>query len=78
MRDGEIRIGGTALDSPSAREIARQGKRLRGPERIETGWWDGREVRRDYFQTRAEDGAKLWVYRERRAPQHWYVHGLFG
>jgi protein ImuB len=60
------------------REITRQGKRLRGPERIETGWWDGREVRRDYFQTRAEDGVKLWVYRERRAPQHWYVHGLFG
>jgi protein ImuB len=60
------------------REIVRQGKRLRGPERIETGWWDGREVTRDYFETRAEDGARLWVYRERRAPQHWYVHGLFG
>ena len=60
------------------REIVRQGKRLRGPERIETGWWDGREVTRDYFETRADDGARLWVYRERRAPQHWYVHGLFG
>ncbi len=60
------------------REIARQGKRLRGPERIETGWWDGREVTRDYFETHTEEGARLWVYRERRAPQQWYVHGLFG
>ena len=60
------------------REIARQAKRLRGPERIETGWWDGREVMRDYFETRAEDGLRLWVYRERRAPHRWYVHGLFG
>ncbi len=60
------------------RAIARQGKKLRGPERIETGWWDGREVMRDYFETRAEDGVRLWVYRERRTPQRWYVHGLFG
>ena len=33
---------------------------------------------RDYFETRAEDGVRLWVYRERRTPQRWYVHGLFG
>ncbi|HKE44115.1 MAG TPA: DNA polymerase Y family protein [Steroidobacteraceae bacterium] len=58
--------------------IRQQGKRLRGPERIETGWWDGNEVTRDYFDVRAADGARLWVYRERRAPHDWYVHGIFG
>jgi protein ImuB len=51
---------------------------LRGPERIETGWWDGREVKRDYFVARDAHGVRLWIYRDRRAPQNWYVHGLFG
>jgi len=51
---------------------------LRGPERIETGWWDGREVTRDYFVARDAHGVRLWIYRDRRAPKNWYVHGLFG
>jgi protein ImuB len=51
---------------------------LLGPERIETGWWDGREVKRDYFVARDARGVRLWVYRDRGAPQNWYVHGLFG
>ena len=51
---------------------------LCGPERIETGWWDGREVTRDYFVARDAHGVRLWVYRDRCAPQNWYVHGLFG
>jgi protein ImuB len=51
---------------------------LSGPERIETGWWDGREVTRDYFVARDGHGVRLWIYRERRAPHGWYLHGLFG
>jgi protein ImuB len=51
---------------------------LRGPERIETGWWDGHEVTRDYFVARDAQGVRLWIYRDRRAPKNWYVHGLFG
>jgi protein ImuB len=44
-----------------------------GPERIECGWWDGDEARRDYFVARLE--ASLgWVYRENG---EWYLHGLF-
>lgn len=51
---------------------------LAGPERIETGWWDGRDVARDYYVTRSRVGLVLWIYRERQAPRGWYVHGLFG
>ncbi len=51
---------------------------LSGPERIETGWWDGHEVTRDYFVARDARGVRLWIYRERRPPHGWYVHGLFG
>jgi protein ImuB len=46
---------------------------LAGPERIECGWWDGDEAKRDYFIAR--DAASLvWVYRE---AGEWYLHGLF-
>ncbi len=49
-----------------------------GPERIETGWWDGHDISRDYYQARAANGALLWVYRDRRPPRGWYLHGFFG
>lgn len=49
-----------------------------GPERIETGWWDGRDVRRDYYDARTPDGLRLWVYRERGREGDWWLHGVFG
>lgn len=61
-----------------SRKRERELELLRGPERIETGWWDGREVTRDYFVARDAHGVRLWIYRDRRAPKNWYVHGLFG
>ena len=57
---------------------------LSGPERIETGWWDGDSVARDYFIAAAEDGSLVWVYRGRlpRAlnvpgEPHWFLQGRF-
>jgi protein ImuB len=49
-----------------------------GPERIETGWWDGRDVRRDYYVAAARSGVRLWVYRERTRDGGWWLHGVFG
>jgi protein ImuB len=46
-----------------------------GPERIESGWWDGDEIGRDYFVGSDAQGAKLWLYRDRGG--HWFVHGVF-
>ena len=51
---------------------------LDGPERIESGWWDEREVCRDYYLARNRGGSLLWVYRELQAPRGWYLHGYFG
>ncbi|MDX1562220.1 MAG: DNA polymerase Y family protein [Gammaproteobacteria bacterium] len=48
-----------------------------GFERIESGWWDGQDVRRDYQIVVGAGGEKLWVYRD-CATQQWYLHGLFG
>ncbi|HME38222.1 MAG TPA: DNA polymerase Y family protein [Steroidobacteraceae bacterium] len=54
-----------------------------GPERIESGWWDGRGVARDYYVARTPvgaprqpQGAKLWVFQERQS-RRWYLHGVF-
>ena len=49
-----------------------------GPERIESGWWDGRDVRRDYYVARTRAGARVWIFRERRTPRGWFLHGVFG
>ncbi|MFN7273267.1 MAG: Y-family DNA polymerase [Gammaproteobacteria bacterium] len=53
-------------------------QRLEGPERIETGWWDGGDVARDYYIAREPSGAEVWVYRERLPPHGWWLHGVFG
>jgi len=49
---------------------------LQGPERIESGWWDGKGVARDYYIARRHHGAKLWVFQERHS-KRWYLHGVF-
>jgi len=36
---------------------------LAGPERIESGWWDGGDVRRDYYRARLPTGQCAWVFR---------------
>lgn len=50
---------------------------LAGPERIESGWWDGAAVARDYFVARNPRGQRLWLYRELAAPHRWFLHGYF-
>ncbi|WP_213878752.1 DNA polymerase Y family protein [Pseudomonas sp. dw_358] len=35
---------------------------LAGPERIESGWWDGGDVRRDYYRVETLDGLRGWAY----------------
>ena len=67
-------------------------KLLAGPERIESGWWDGGlasgdaepatiaapgDLRRDYFIARTADHRWAWVYRELCGPGGWYLHGWF-
>jgi protein ImuB len=47
-----------------------------GPERIETLWWRGRSIRRDYYRIATEEGSHLWIYRE-LANAKWFLHGEF-
>jgi protein ImuB len=50
-----------------------------GPECIESGWWDGHDVARDYYVARHRDGTHLWIFRNRREtdPAGWFLHGWF-
>ncbi|MFD2642508.1 Y-family DNA polymerase [Pseudomonas japonica] len=54
---------GWLLDEPRALPL--NGLRLlAGPERIESGWWDGGDVRRDYYLIETASGQRGWAYRQ--------------
>ncbi|HNI80715.1 MAG TPA: DNA polymerase Y family protein, partial [Rhodocyclaceae bacterium] len=50
---------------------------LAGPERIESGWWDGAGVRRDYYVARRSDDSLVWLFQDLEPPYGWYLHGYF-
>ncbi|MFD0738368.1 Y-family DNA polymerase [Lysobacter koreensis] len=35
---------------------------LAGPERVESGWWDGFDVRRDYYLVETRQGQRAWAF----------------
>jgi protein ImuB len=47
-----------------------------GPERIETGWWRGQDVRRDYYLVESTAGQRFWLFRTVRDGD-WFLHGTF-
>jgi protein ImuB len=47
-----------------------------GPERIETAWWRGPDVRRDYFRVTTRTGEQFWIFHDLDAAR-WYLHGMF-
>jgi protein ImuB len=59
------------LRDPAPRIVA-------GPERVESGWWDGGDVRRDYYVLQTRNGQRAWAYRgvgESDTP--FMLHGWF-
>ncbi|WP_297395981.1 DNA polymerase Y family protein [Acidiferrobacter sp.] len=47
---------------------------VRGPERVETGWWD-EPVVRDYFVAISSRHESLWIFHCARG--EWFLHGYF-
>ncbi|MEJ0100553.1 MAG: DNA polymerase Y family protein [Pseudomonadota bacterium] len=67
-------------DLGQVQRLLHQGQELRlvsGPERIQSGWWDGADVARDYYVARTADGAQWWIFRECAPARRWFVHGCF-
>jgi len=56
--------------------IAAPAELLRGPERIESGWWDQADISRDYYLARTGEGSRIWVFQDRRGGE-WYLQGLW-
>ena len=48
-----------------------------GPERIQTGWWRGRAVGRDYYRVETTTGHHYWLFRRLRDGK-WFLQGAFG
>jgi protein ImuB len=50
---------------------------LAGPERIESGWWDGGDVRRDYYLVETRNGQRGWAFRQITDGGPLLLHGWF-
>jgi protein ImuB len=51
-------------------------RHCQGPERIETGWWRGEDIHRDYFAVETAEGSRWWLFR-RLDDGRWFLHGCF-
>ncbi|WP_432725880.1 Y-family DNA polymerase [Variovorax sp. W6] len=62
--------------------------RLIGPQRVETGWWGGKEeggqpAMRDYYVAESPEAGLVWIFRERPAARfssgevRWYLQGFY-
>lgn len=72
------------LDSPQRLHLIHGCPEYRGllrldstAERIESGWWDVEDTRRDYHVAVNTAGERFWVFRDRNARESWYLHGIF-
>lgn len=48
-----------------------------GPERLESGWWDGLEARRDYYVLETTRGQRAWAFAAPGRQDDWMLHGWF-
>ncbi len=63
------------LDKPKLCNCRLQ--RISSIERIETGWWDDTDIRRDYFIADDSQGTRYWVFKIRGESNELYIHGVF-
>ncbi|MDH0640296.1 DNA polymerase Y family protein, partial [Pseudomonas sp. GD03860] len=50
---------------------------LTGAERIESGWWDGGDIRRDYYRVQTPTGLYAWAYRNLGEDGPLWLQGWF-
>jgi protein ImuB len=80
-RSADAKAGQTEMSPPMPARVRRQGREYSvqnawGPERIETGWWRGQDVHRDYYMVETSAGQRWWIFR-RHEDGRWFLHGCF-
>ncbi|HYF49748.1 MAG TPA: DNA polymerase Y family protein, partial [Planctomycetota bacterium] len=71
---GDQADGPDSIDLPERREHV---VAMRGPERLEGGWWlKGGGARRDYFLVETSSGARHWIFLDLHSGE-WFLHGSF-
>lgn len=74
------------VDSPDPPQRIRIGDNVHaivrywGTERIETSWWNGPSIRRDYYRVETDSGRWLWIFRNLAGHTDdycWMLHGRF-
>ena len=48
-----------------------------GPERLESGWWDSEDARRDYYVIETSQGQRAWVFAPPGEQGGWMLQGWF-
>ena len=56
---------------------AKPARLLAGPERIESGWWDDHDKRRDYYVIETDMGQRGWAFVPAGTNANWTLHGWF-
>src|SRR3546814_20329268 len=46
-----------------------------GPERLESGWWDGDDARREYYVIETSQGQRAWAVAPVGEQGSWMLHG---
>lgn len=69
----KIRLPPAGLDKPQKEWAVTQAV---GPERIETGWWRGALICRDYWRVETSAGPSLWIYCDLHQKK-WFLQGEF-
>ncbi|MGE7989603.1 Y-family DNA polymerase [Pseudomonas sp. NPDC089554] len=63
---------------PQAQALPWRALRYQGQaERIESGWWDGGDVRRDYYRIETREGLRGWAYEDLSRPGTLWLQGWF-
>ena len=60
---------------PQPQPLNLQVEVIKGPERIQTGWWDDKPIKRDYYIGQSRDGQQVWIFKTPN--KEWYLHGYF-
>lgn len=78
VRDAPVRPDRPTWLLPQPVPLHAHGVRIvSGPERLESGWWDGDDVRRDYYVLETAQGQRAWAYADPGHRDGWMLHGWF-